>query len=80
MAIDQGHEENNAIMKDDGGIVGITQHTAALLHWSLTGPEIVKPLMNLNLQLDINLKGLLKVHTIKKHKPIRENFQKKSEP
>ena len=42
MAIDQGHEQNNAIMKDDGGIVGITQDATALLRWSLTGPEIVR--------------------------------------
>ena len=42
MAIDQGHEQNNATMKDDGGIVGITQDATALLRWSLTGPEIVR--------------------------------------
>ena len=35
MAIDQGHEQNNAIMKDDGGIVGITQDATALLRLNI---------------------------------------------
>ena len=42
IAIDQGHEQNNAVMKDDGGIIGITQDSAALTRWCLTGPETVR--------------------------------------
>ena len=30
IAIDQAHEQNNAIVKDDGGAVGLTQNPAAL--------------------------------------------------
>ena len=42
IAIDQGHEQNNAVMKDDGGIFGITQDSAALTRWCLTSPETVR--------------------------------------
>ena len=42
LAIDQGHEQNNAVMKGDGGIIGLTQDTGSLLRWALAGPEIVR--------------------------------------
>lgn len=40
IAIDQAHEQNNAVVKRDGGAVGITENAAALRRWMLSGPEI----------------------------------------
>ena len=31
IALDQGHEQNNAVMKGDGGFIGLTQDPDALL-------------------------------------------------
>ena len=42
IALDQGHEQNNAVMKGDGGFIGLTQDPDALLKWAVTGPEIVR--------------------------------------
>lgn len=40
IAIDQAHEQTNAVVKGDGGAVGITENAAALRRWMLSGPEI----------------------------------------
>ena len=42
MAIDQAHEQNNAVMKGDGGLIGLTQDSGAILKWAVAGPEIVR--------------------------------------
>ena len=39
-AIDQGHEQSNAAMKDDGGAVGLTENIAALRRWMVSGLEM----------------------------------------
>ena len=33
IAIDHGHEQNNAIVKEEGGLIGLTQVPDALLCW-----------------------------------------------
>ena len=42
MAIDQAHEQNNCIVKDDGGAVGLTESPAALRRWMVSGPEMAR--------------------------------------
>ena len=42
ISIDQGHEQNNATMKGDGGIIGLTEDPNALLRWALAGPETLR--------------------------------------
>ena len=42
IAIDQGHEQNNAAVKDDGGAVGLTENPAALRRWMVSGPEMAR--------------------------------------
>lgn len=39
IAIDQAHEQNNAV-KGDGGAIGLTEDPAALRRWMVAGPEI----------------------------------------
>ena len=38
-AIDHGHEQNNGVMKDEGGIIGLTQDADAPSRWAVAGPE-----------------------------------------
>ena len=59
IAVDQGHEQNNGVLKDEGGIIGLTKDVAALLKWAVTGPELVR--VSLNLPLWQIEKVLLKV-------------------
>ncbi len=42
LAHDHIHEQFNAVMKGDGGIVGITENEAALHRWMTSGPEIAR--------------------------------------
>ena len=44
MGIDQAHEQNNKILKDDGGIIGILDNPTALLKWAICGPVICEML------------------------------------
>ena len=42
MAFDQAHEQNNALVKGDGGAVGLTENPAALRRWKVSGPEMAR--------------------------------------
>lgn len=40
LAIDQAHEQNNAVIKGDGGAIGLTEDPGALRRWMVAGPEV----------------------------------------
>ena len=40
LAIDQAHEHNNAVIKGDGGAIGLTEDPSALRRWMVAGPEV----------------------------------------
>ena len=40
IAIDHAHEQNNALVKSDGGAVGLTENPGALRRWMVAGPEM----------------------------------------
>ena len=40
IAIDQAHEQNNAVIKDDGGVIGLTEDPTKLQRWMIAGPEV----------------------------------------
>src|SRR5688572_1981145 len=42
IAIDQAHEQNNALIKGDGGAVGLTDNPSALHRWMTAGPEVAR--------------------------------------
>ena len=42
MAIDQAHEQNNSLVKGEGGAVGLTESPSALRRWMISGPEIAR--------------------------------------
>ena len=42
MALDQCHEQNNAMVKGCGGAIGLTSNLGALRRWMIAGPEIAR--------------------------------------
>ena len=42
MPLDEGHEQNNASVKDEGGAIGLTEKPTALLRWMVGGPELAR--------------------------------------
>jgi len=40
MAIDQAHQQANAVIKGGGGAVGITEDSSALRRWMVAGPAV----------------------------------------
>ena len=40
MAIDQANEQNKAVIKGDGGAIGLTEDPAVLRRWMVAGPEV----------------------------------------
>ena len=42
IAIDQAHEQNNAMVKGDGGAIGLTENDSALRRWMISGPEMAR--------------------------------------
>ena len=42
IAIDHAHEQLNAVIKGDGGAIGLTDNDTALCRWTVAGPEIVR--------------------------------------
>ncbi|KAG0723835.1 hypothetical protein GWK47_005388 [Chionoecetes opilio] len=42
MAIDQCHEQNNAVVKGSDGAIGLTGNPGALRRWMVAGPEIAR--------------------------------------
>ena len=44
MGIDQAHEQNNKILKTDGGVIEILDNRIALLKWAIYGPVISETL------------------------------------
>jgi hypothetical protein len=42
IALDHAHEQVNAIVKGDGGAVGLTENPAAFRRWMVAGPEVTR--------------------------------------
>ncbi|KAG1674646.1 Pinin [Nymphon striatum] len=42
MPLDQAHEQNNLLVKGDGGAIGLTESPQALRRWMVGGPEIAR--------------------------------------
>jgi hypothetical protein len=42
MAIDHAHEQLNAVVKGDGGVIGLTENDDALARWIVSGPDVAR--------------------------------------
>ena len=40
MAFDQAHEQDNVVIKSEGGVIGVTEDPSALRRWMMAGPEV----------------------------------------
>ena len=50
MAHDQIHEQLNAIMKGDGGIIGIAENESAMRRWMIAGPDMARIVSEVNIK------------------------------
>ena len=50
--IDQAHEQNNAVVNDDGGVVGLTECPVALQRWMVSGPEMARVINDFERSVD----------------------------
>ena len=42
IALDQAHEQNNSIVKGEGGAIGLAEHSSQLMRWMVAGPEMAR--------------------------------------
>ena len=54
--LDQAHEQNNKLVKDSGGAVGLTENPSAFRRWMIAGPEQARLLMCQRLKAGIVFK------------------------
>ena len=52
IALDQAHEQMNALVKGSGGAVGLTQDPGALRRWMIAGPEIARIISEFEFESD----------------------------
>jgi hypothetical protein len=67
LAINHAHEQNNKIVKGDGGAVSLMENQRALLRWMVAGPEITRAVDDfetkcLNGSIVVNIESKLKHH------------------
>ncbi|KAK0061126.1 hypothetical protein Bpfe_009287 [Biomphalaria pfeifferi] len=74
MALDQAHEQNNAIIKGEGGAVGLTENPSAWRRWMIGGPEVSKVLQDLELSFEIKRSKESDQHH-EQDKGFQENFK-----
>jgi hypothetical protein len=44
LATDHVHEQLNAVVKGDGGIIGLSDNANAMERWIICGPDVARPL------------------------------------
>lgn len=74
MTIDQAHEQNNAVIKGDGGAIGLTEDSSALRRWMVAGPEISQFVTSYKTVLGSKDKT---VSTMNSHQQLRRHSLKK---
>ena len=67
---DQLHEQNNKVIKGDGGAVGMFGNETALLKWMVGGPEIARMVHEFEFTVDSSSES----HT-ESHHEVSKNFQ-----
>ena len=51
IAMDHVHKQENASIKGDGGVIGLTENPSALRRWMIGGPELVRMITGYEEQL-----------------------------
>ncbi|CAG2222711.1 unnamed protein product [Mytilus edulis] len=53
IAIDQAHEQNNKLVKGEGGVIGLTENASQLLRWIVCGPEMARAVNEFELSQEL---------------------------
>jgi len=62
MSLDQAHEQNNDLVKGDGGIIGLTENDQSLQKWMVAGPEISRLVQEFEESLEMSAPKETKHH------------------
>ena len=76
IAIDQAHEQNNAVVKGDGGAIGLTEDPQALRRWMVAGPEVSRLLANYEATFMDKETKTVQEHHEQSHSTQKRFFQK----
>ena len=52
ISLDHAHEQNNKLVKGDGG-AGLTENTSQLLRWIVSGPEVARLVKEFECSLEV---------------------------
>ena len=53
LSLEHNHEQENEMIKGDGGAVGLTESLAALRRWMIAGPEIARAVREFESAYDV---------------------------
>ena len=53
ISLDHAHEQNNKLVKGDGGAIGLTENSPQLLRWMVSGPEVARLVNEFECSLEV---------------------------
>ena len=53
ISLDHAHEQNNKLVKGDGGAIGLTENSSQLLRWMVSGPEVSRLVNEFECSLEV---------------------------
>ena len=53
IAIDHAHEQNNKLVKGEGGVIGLTESPPRLIRWMVCGPEMSRAVNEFELSQEL---------------------------
>ena len=75
IALDHAHEQNNKLIKGNGGAVGLTENGSQLLRWMVSGPEVARVVHEFQSSINLLKHEQSKGPDIRHHE--RQNFAQK---
>ena len=70
IAIDHAHEQNNKLLKGEGGVIGLTENASQLLRWMVCGPEMARVVNEFEISLERIKQEQTKGPDIKHHEQV----------
>lgn len=74
IALNQAHEQNNAVVKGGGGAIGLTQNPEALRRWMISGPELARIIGEFEQSIEVRQKGSHEQHHHEQTKAAQVKF------
>ncbi|KAK3720972.1 hypothetical protein QZH41_006543 [Actinostola sp. cb2023] len=79
IALDHAHEQVNALVKGEGGAVGLTENPSALRRWMVAGPEIARMIKYVKIG-ETQFNTFVQERFIDRNKPITDTIKKNNLP